>query len=325
MLYLPGLLKSLDGRFYAAAFERGLRLAAARERPRLIDAHFVWPDGVGAYHVARRLGVPFVCTIRGKLVSQIESPAKRRQIVRMLLGADRLIAVSRSLSELANRVADRDLGAQVIPNGLDVALFHRIASEGNTGPFSTARAALGWAENAKYAVSVGHQQALKGFDRLVELWPEVRRRMGDVRLVLAGGEAGEPAYERRLKSRIEAVGEGSVHLLGRVEPEQVARMLNAADAFVLASRSEGWCNAIAEALACGCPVVATDVGGNREIVNEPALGRLVPPGDQQALTDAVCSALEDVWDRAAIAASGGRRDWQQVARECADVFKSVAP
>ena len=115
----------------------------------------------------------------------------------------------------------------------------------------------------------------------------------------------------------------AVIMTGRVEPEEVARLLNAADLFVLASRSEGWCNAIAEALACGCPAVVTDVGGNREIVNNAQLGRLVPPGDGGALTDAICWALEADWDRAVIAELGGRRDWQQVGRECVDVFESV--
>ena len=114
-------------------------------------------------------------------------------------------------------------------------------------------------------------------------------------------------------------------LMGRVEPERVATLLNAADLFVLASRSEGWCNAIVEALACGCPVVATDVGGNREIVTGPALGRLVPFGDSDALVEAICAALTQDWDRDRIAEAGGRRDWQQVARECVDVFQSVLP
>ena len=100
-------------------------------------------------------------------------------------------------------------------------------------------------------------------------------------------------------------------------------MLNGADLFVLASRSEGWCNAIVESLACGCPVVATDVGGNREIVNDAGLGRLVPFGDREALCEAVCGALAAEWDRRRIAEIGGRRDWQQVARECVDVFQSV--
>ena len=288
---------------------------------KLIDAHFVYPDGVGAWRVARNMGIPFVCTIRGKLVSQIADPAKRRLIREMLRNADALIAVSQSLAELANEVAGRDLGIRVIPNGVDTQVF-RIAED--------ARTAYGSSEDARYVVSVGHLQELKGFHRLVEAWPEVRRRAGDVRLLLVGGPAGEPAYEHRLRRQIDSLGLGPcegpggvVTLLGRRRPEEIAELLNAADLFVLASRSEGWNNAIVEALACGCPVVATNVGGNREIVNDPTLGSLVPSEDRAALTEAICQALAKDWDREAIAAVGGKRDWQQVALECVDVFKSV--
>jgi glycosyltransferase involved in cell wall biosynthesis len=344
MFYLPGVLKRLDAVFYARAFRRGLAAAGipvqgrtlscpaegANEGPAAIDAHFEWPDGVGAYRVARGLGLPFVCTLRGKLVSQIAHRSKRRQIREMLLGADALIAVSRSLAELARQVADRDLDIRVIPNGIDGRIFRRGASPGAGSPSAEARAACGWVDDAKYVVSVGHLQALKGFHHLVDAWPEVRRRLGDVRLVLVGGSVGEPGYERRLREQIDASvfgggGDrpGAVTLAGRVQPERVAMMLNAADLFVLASRSEGCCNAITEALACGCPVVATDVGGNREIVSDPIFGRLVPAGEAEALIDGVCTALTTEWDRDRIAVSCGRRDWQQVARECVDVFEEV--
>jgi glycosyltransferase involved in cell wall biosynthesis len=331
MFYFPGVLKRLDARFYARSFERGLRWAAREQPPTLVDAHFEWPDGVGAWRVARQLGIPFICTLRGKLVSQIAHPAKRRQIREMLLGADALIAVSRALADLACDVAGRDLKVRVIPNGVDGAIFKREDGQDREETLSrTCSLTGGWSKDAKYVVSVGHLQALKGFDRLLEIWPEVRKRIGDVRLVLVGGGAGEPRYERMLREQIESaeLGEtgrhrGAVTLTGRLAPEQVAAVLNVADLFIMASRSEGCCNAIVEALACGCPVVATDVGGNAETVNDPGLGRLAPSGNRDALADAVCRALEQPWNRRQIAAVGGRRDWQQTARECVDVFESV--
>ncbi len=395
MFYLPGVLKVLDAAFYARSLRQGLRQALGGAKPDLIDAHFEWPDGVGAYHVAREIGAAFVCTLRGKLVSQAAIPAKRRRIREMLLGADALIAVSQSLADLANEIAGRDLSVRVIPNGIDPTVFRRFAM--NADETAALRAELGWEPNARYVVSVGHLQALKGFHRLVEVWPAVRRRAGDVRLILVGGPAGEPGYERRLGTMIrqlglgggEAVGgrvyasksrtrssggsreaagwpvrasdyrtcprgggdeaagfrarasksrtrpvdvggetgecrtSGSVTVLGRVPPTGVARLLSAADVFALASRSEGWCNAIAEALACGCPVVATDVGGNGELICDAALGRLTPLGDREALAGAVCEALAARWDRDRIAHAGGRRDWRQVAGECVDVFMSA--
>ncbi len=342
MFYLPGILKRLDSRWYARSFAGGLSAATAdAAEVELIDAHFEWPDGVGAFRVAQSRRLPLICTLRGKLVSQTLHPAKRRQIREMLLGAEALIAVSASLAHLAGEVAGRPLDIHVIPNGIDTQLYRRTAAPSPSHrPDQMARDELGLNPAAKYVVSVGHMQRLKGFDRLIDVWPAVRRRAGDVRLVLIGGPAGEPSFERGLRGRMErsrlavahgcpaAPAAGDVILVGPLPPEKVAAWLNAADLFALVSRSEGWCNALAEALACGCPVVATDVGGNREQVRDPAYGLLVPadepPTLREAMAEALVKALAHPWDRDLIAREISRRNWQQVARECVDVWDTVA-
>jgi len=316
MFYLPGFAKRLDAGFYARCFERAIREHSGSAKPDLIDAHFEWPDAVGAWRVAKQLDVPFVCTLRGKLGSQSKHPAKRRSIRAMLIGANAIISVSHALAEDARRLAGADLNIRVIPNGIDRSVFH---------PGATV---LGTPVNPhcgkRTVVSVGHLQHLKGFHRLVESWPAVMRAAGDVQLVLVGGDAGEPAYARGLRDRIESLGlTSSITLAGRLAPSQVAGLLASADLFALASSSEGWCNALAEALACGCPAVATDVGGNREILHDPEMGRLVPPTDDAALANAIVAELKRTPDRARVEEMGGRRDWQSVARECVDVWSSV--
>lgn len=326
MFYLPGVFKRSDASFYERALGRAYREMSRLHSIGVIDAHFEWPDGVGAFRHARRLGLPFVCTLRGKLVSQAREASKRRCIVQMLKGADALISVSASLAELAREISGAKLDIHVIPNGIDTDLFYR-TSEGRDDPAATAgaRRTLGWSDASRIVVSVGHLQELKGFHRLVATLPGVRKRLGDVRLVLVGGSAGEPAFERGLKRQIADLGLAEhVTLTGRVEPGRIAQMLNAADLFVLASRSEGWCNAIAESLACGCPVVATNVGGNRELVNDASLGRLIPPEAGAELETAICDGLTAAWDRRRIAEIGGQRTWQQVAAECVDVLQGVA-
>lgn len=325
MFYFPGIAKDHDAMFYQWAFARTLKSLQADEPVHVIDAHFEWPDGVGAFHAAQNAGLPFVCTLRGKLVSQIKSPRRREQIVEMLRGASALIAVSQSLADLAAEVAGRRLNIRVIPNGIDTAAFHRIEQgQSESEPAPAARKSLGWPADAKVAVSVGHLQELKGFHRLVSVWPAVRRQIGDARLVLVGGSAGEPDYEWRLNRQIVSLKMADyIDVAGRIPPEKVATMLNAADLFLLASRSEGCCNAIAESLACGCPVVATDVGGNREIISDPALGRLVDTHAGAELEALIVEALQTTWDRTQIAAKGGERTWQQVAAECVDVLESV--
>jgi glycosyltransferase involved in cell wall biosynthesis len=109
---------------------------------------------------------------------------------------------------------------------------------------------------------------------------------------------------------------------GGLVPTQVAEWIGAADLLCLPSWSEGYPNVVVEAIACGCPVVATDVGGTSEIVNATN-GLLVPPREPARLQAALAAALGCRWDRAAIAAAI-RRSWDDVARETLEVCAAVA-
>ena len=81
--------------------------------------------------------------------------------------------------------------------------------------------------------------------------------------------------------------EDTVRFLGSLAPEALRQPLSAADVFVLSTRNEGWANVFLEAMACGLPVVTTRVGGNAEVVREPAYGKLVTFGVQQELQQAI--------------------------------------
>ena len=316
MFYLPGIAKRRDADFYARSLEGAIKSHLGDARPDLIDAHFEWPDAVGAWRVAKRLDVPFVCTLRGKLGSASRSPAKRRAIRAMLLGAQGVISVSKALADDACLMAGADLNIRVIPNGIDRSIFH----PGAIASGIPTRLPGG----ERIVVSVGHLQRLKGFHRLANIWGSVISKAGPVRLILIGGEAGESSYAWQIHDHIDVPNlDESVTLTGRLDPPQVAAWLARADLFALASASEGWCNSLAEALACGCPAVVTDVGGNREILYDPCMGRLVPATDDAALAEAIVAELQRTPDRARIAQLGSRRDWQQVARECVDVWSSV--
>lgn len=95
----------------------------------------------------------------------------------------------------------------------------------------------------------------------------------------------------------------------------------AANLVTLPSYMEGCPNVILEALACGRPVVATDVGGIPEIMSD-SCGRLVPARDPVALARALSSVLDGDWDQAAISAHWSR-SWNTVARELLDIFQSL--
>jgi glycosyltransferase involved in cell wall biosynthesis len=95
----------------------------------------------------------------------------------------------------------------------------------------------------------------------------------------------------------------------------------AADLVTLPSYMEGCPNVVLEALACGRPVVASDVGGIPEILSDEC-GRLVPPRDSGALAHALASVLDRTWDAKAISAHGGR-SWEVVAAELLEIFESL--
>ena len=81
--------------------------------------------------------------------------------------------------------------------------------------------------------------------------------------------------------------------------------------FVLSTRNEGWANVLLEAMACGLPVVTTDVGGNAEVVPEKYLGTIVPFDNQDALQEALYRALADEWQRDEIIAYARDNGWDK--------------
>ena len=118
----------------------------------------------------------------------------------------------------------------------------------------------------------------KGHDVLLDAFAKVRGDVPDARLVLVG--QGE--LQEELEARVERLGlTGSVEMTGMVH--DVWPFLAAADVFALASNSEAYGIAIAEAMAAGLPVVASDVGGIPELVRPGVSGELFPPGDREAL------------------------------------------
>ena len=99
--------------------------------------------------------------------------------------------------------------------------------------------------------------------------------------------------------------------------------LSASDCFVLASSYEGWANVLLEAMACGLPVIATDVGGNAQVVNSDELGRIVPLGNAKALESSLLLALKQPWDRGQIRAYAESNTWDRRIPKVIDVLERV--
>jgi teichuronic acid biosynthesis glycosyltransferase TuaC len=190
---------------------------------------------------------------------------------------------------------------------------------------SEARRALALSDNALVLVTVGGLTERKGFHRVIELLPALRRRFPGLVYLAVGGASAEGDWGPRLRQMVTDLAlKDAVRFLGPVKPDQLRVPLSAADVFVLATRNEGWANVFLEAMACGLPVVATDVGGNAEVIRGTELGRLVPAGDPAALEAALDDALRTKWDHGRIIAYARNNDWEKRVQQLVEVFRCIA-
>jgi glycosyltransferase involved in cell wall biosynthesis len=223
--------------------------------------------------------------------------------------ADRVITVSKPLADFAVLAGAPLEKVRVIPNGVDAEVFH-------PRDRAMCREKHGLAGDAAVILSAGALIERKGHHRLVWAVSALAREGIACRLVIAGGSGREghfaPAIERAIA---EAGIQSLVQFEGHIPRRHMAELMCAADVLALASSREGWPNVVHEAMACGLPVVATDVGAVPQMIPSDAYGLVVPAGDQQLLEDALRAALRRSWDRADIAAWAQSRTWSAAARE----------
>jgi glycosyltransferase involved in cell wall biosynthesis len=304
-LSIPGVLKWLDGFFMAlGCLPKLLRLRRSFGF-NVIDAHFAYPEGYAATLLGRWLHVPVTITMRGTEVPIARDASRRRRMLDALHAAARVFSVSESLKQHAVSLGLPAEKVVVVGNGVDTEKFRRV-------PRQAAREALDLPREASVLVSVGALVERKGFHRVMECLPALRQRFPGLRYLVIGGAGPEGDWSRELHSLAKKLGlDDCVHFLGALAPAALKQPLSAADVFVLATRNEGWANVFLEAMACGLPVVTTDVGGNAEVVADSRLGILVPFGHRQALEGAIAEALRRDWNRDGIAAYAARHGWDR--------------
>lgn len=253
-----------------------------RHEPDVVLAHTPVPfPAESAYLAARRHDVPFVLTYHagqlrgGSPLFDGLAAADRWTLQRLMLaGADRLVAVSPHVRDQAlDGHQDR---TTVIPPGVDTERFFPAERDREdrvlfVGPLDSA---YRW----------------KGIDVLLEALPRVRGRRPDAELTIVGdGDRYEDLAEHA-----EATST-PIDLLGRVSDQQLVEAYRQADVTVLPSTSdaESFGMVLAEANACGCPVVASDVGGVSSFVRDGENGLLAQPGDPEDLAAKITRVLED--------------------------------
>jgi len=312
--YTPGIFKSADAWFYGRGLGRWLADTCRASRPDILDAHFIWPDGVGVGHLARRMGLPYVVTLRGKLYPSLENASMRRQCARALREASAVISVSTPMAEIASELIGSEKTIHVIPNGVDLRRF-------SPDDKARCRRALGLAPQGRLLVSIAHLKQTKGHDEVVGA---LAGQDKDVRLVIVGGEVLHDGYTDRLRGLTRRLGVADRVILAGSQPyERIPLYINAADVCVLGSWREGCPNVVLESLACGRALAATNVGAVPDILPQGPCGRIVPVRDADALSAGVRELLATPADPERIRRLSGVQSWEQVAERVHRVLRSA--
>ena len=309
------------GRLGALCFvTAGVRFIHTRRRPfDVLHAHQARANAALGL-LARGLGgPPLVIKVAGLDVPQRGTPGDRARTA-MLRRADAVVALTASMRAELAALGVPEARLYVIPNGVDGAHHHPVtASERDH-----ARAALGLDSRALVVLFLGRLTAVKGPDLLLDAWADLIQEdgVGNAILLFAGDGPLAPA----LGERARGFPPGGVRFLGAVADP--APLYRAADVLALPSRSEGLSNTLLEGMASGLAIVATDVGGNREVITQGETGRLVAP-EPRAFARALAEILADPALRAAMgeaasSAAGRLYDLRAIARRYEELYRNVA-
>jgi glycosyltransferase involved in cell wall biosynthesis len=308
-LYVPRA-GGMNDRLFSMSVTHALRDQFPAWQPDAVLASWLFPDACGVHLALPHL--PQVSIAQGSDVHQyLDMPMRRQSILRLC----------RETSSIITRSAD--LAKRLVAAGADTARIHPVYNGVDHSVFSVAdqaeaRKELGLPTSVKTVLFVGNFVAVKGIDLLINACAWVNKRIDQpVKLVLIG--TGE--LDHTLQDQTRSLGIDTL-FAGRHNAASVARHMQAADVVCLSSINEGVPNVLLEAMACGKPVVTTDVGGIHEVVPQgKGLGHLVAGRQADDFGAALLSALTDVPQSQMLAGHARQFTWESTALKYAELLE----
>ena len=277
----------LADRSYALALASKMIEVARAEKLDLFHLHYAIPHAASAYLARQVLGAAspkMVTTLHGTDVSLVGADPRFQPLTQLVVrDSDAITAPSRWLAEAAHRELDlpNDVVIDVIPNFVDAEQFRPLAVEGGcaTPPGNPAR--------PRVLTHVSNFRPVKRVEDVVQIFAGVLAEI-PARLELVG----DGPDRERIEALVTSLGlRDHVRFLG--ERGDLIATLQQSDVFLLPSQTESFGLAALEAMACGVPVVASDVGGVSEVVVDGETGFLAPAGDVAAMAAYARRLLSD--------------------------------
>lgn len=311
-LSIPGYVKGIEIPTYRSAVKKVINEIGFDFD--LIDLHWTFPDLPTGDYLSNRFGVPYRVTLRGMEAFHIQDgDVRQKTVAKYLKRVDSIISLSQEMADEADSIAGTAAKTKVVRNGVDTKAFFFKGKE-------LCRHSLGLPESQCIVLGVGALIHRKGFDVVIcaiKYLFETGHDL-DTHFYILGAEGAEGDYRKELLDLVASSNLADrVHFVGAVPNDKLVDWYNAADIFCLSSLGEGSPNVLTEALACGCPAVATNVGSVPEIMAaEDDLGTVIPVNDVLRTAEAIDELLRKQHDRQIQAESLNKYTWDWCAKSC---------
>lgn len=205
----------------------------------------------------------------------------RRKVERWVANkACKIIVPSKYLKKIVSMWGIDKNNIEIIYNG-----FKYDRESGNK---ETIRALLQF--EGKLIISVGRLVSWKGFDTLIEIFPNIKNKFKDVKLIIAGSGPNKELLQRLID---EKGLQESIALTGALQKDVLLRYIKASDVFALNTGYEGFSHQILEVMDIGVPIITTNIGGNPEIIENEKNGLLISYNNKKELEKAIIKLLDD--------------------------------
>ncbi len=313
VFYMPVIGRSLNWLTYSHALRKAEEDAMKCDA---ILATWLYPDATACARLARKVNKPLWIKVHGSDIYHLSHSTRRKQILATCSQAAGIFCVAQWLKDKLTASGVDPSKIHVLPNGVDTNKFHHQDREKARWKITGTCEELA-KPKTRVVLFAGYLTKVKGPDILIRAWSRLNRAGERTILVMIG--------KGRLKKKLEKLADklnisDSVKFITARTHEEMPYWLNAADCLCLPSRSEGMPNIVLESLACGTPVVGTNVGEMSRLINEKN-GELVSAksnGLPERLALAINNTLHKQWNREAITASIAAFTWKNTARTALD-------
>ncbi|MGB1262263.1 MAG: glycosyltransferase [Cognaticolwellia sp.] len=292
--------------FISIALHSGIWLL--KKKPKKILASWAFPEAVAASWISKCLGSEFFFKVHGSDINlHGKVPARAKQIVNASKSALGILSVSKALADEMITMGISKEKIHVIYNGVDQQQFQLVGAKSET-------------INDDYILYVGNLKKEKGVIELLKGFAAIQNKYPSLKLFYAG--PGNMKNELARQAKFLEI-DHKVTLLGSVDHAELPKLIGQAKMLALPSYNEGVPNVVLEAMACGTPVLVSNVGGIPEVVDENICGTIIPAKSDLAVAEGIEQILLKQWCKRDIREHSQKFSWQNNKQQLLNMLMDI--